>query len=424
LKILALSNLYPPDVLGGYELACAQVVDALRGRGHDVQVLTAAPRTIAPSIGHVHRRFKLTEDRFWLDPSQCGDDAVSWLRVTESRIICAHNVHVLSEAIEQFEPDVVYLNNLVGIGGLGLVACLQHLGAPWVWHLGDCVPLELCRFSDDVIPELAREFNRSVRGRFIAVSRQLCEEIRSGGVILKGSIEILPYWITGKRPPARDRVRRGSTLRIMSTGRVHREKGIDLLIESAARLRDEGRDNFLIDIYGEVADPAIPNLIRKHDVSRQVTLMGPRPHRELLELYGEYDVFAFPTREREPFGIVPLEALARGCVPVITRRCGVAEWLVHGVHCLKAARTAAALAEVFRQVIEGEVLLDSIARRGEEAAWRDFHLDTILPRIERSLYEASRSNQPYHNAGSAAEAYRLARIAESLVQGFVSQGRT
>jgi glycogen(starch) synthase len=102
----------------------------------------------------------------------------------------------------------------------------------------------------------------------------------------------------------------------------------------------------------------------------------------------------------------------------------VAEWLVHGVHCLKAARTAAALAEVFRQVIEGEVLLDPIARRGEEAAWRDFHLDTILPRIERSLHQASRSSRPHRNAGTATEAYRLARVAESLAYGFVSQGRT
>ena len=43
MKILVLSNLYPPDFLGGYELACRQVVDALRRRGHDVRVLTTAP---------------------------------------------------------------------------------------------------------------------------------------------------------------------------------------------------------------------------------------------------------------------------------------------------------------------------------------------------------------------------------------------
>ena len=36
MKILVVSNLYPPDVIGGYELGCRQAVDALRARGHDV----------------------------------------------------------------------------------------------------------------------------------------------------------------------------------------------------------------------------------------------------------------------------------------------------------------------------------------------------------------------------------------------------
>ena len=53
MKILVLSNLYPPDVIGGYELGCKQVVDALRARGHDVRVLTTAPRTPVPAEGHV-----------------------------------------------------------------------------------------------------------------------------------------------------------------------------------------------------------------------------------------------------------------------------------------------------------------------------------------------------------------------------------
>ena len=41
MKILALTNLYPPDVQGGYELGCSQVVDALRTRGYDVEVAAA-----------------------------------------------------------------------------------------------------------------------------------------------------------------------------------------------------------------------------------------------------------------------------------------------------------------------------------------------------------------------------------------------
>ena len=41
MKILVLTNLYPPHYVGGYELHCQTVVEALRARGHVVQVLTS-----------------------------------------------------------------------------------------------------------------------------------------------------------------------------------------------------------------------------------------------------------------------------------------------------------------------------------------------------------------------------------------------
>jgi hypothetical protein len=40
MRILFLSNLYPPVVLGGYELACSNVARAMSARGHEVRVLT------------------------------------------------------------------------------------------------------------------------------------------------------------------------------------------------------------------------------------------------------------------------------------------------------------------------------------------------------------------------------------------------
>ena len=40
MKILVLSNLYPPDFHGGYELGCEQAVNALPARGHEVRVVT------------------------------------------------------------------------------------------------------------------------------------------------------------------------------------------------------------------------------------------------------------------------------------------------------------------------------------------------------------------------------------------------
>jgi glycosyltransferase involved in cell wall biosynthesis len=414
-RILALSNLYPPDVQGGYELGCSQVVDALRVRGHDVHVAAAVPRQPVPARAHVRRVFRLVDE--WNPHAMGKTPLVVSMNAAASRLVNAHNVHALTQELDRFGPDVVFVSNILGLGGLGLIACLQFLAVPWVWHLGDCIPSMLCsRFGvfDRAVPTFASEFSNRLQGSYIVVSQQLRDQIESTGVWLKGDVEVIPYWITGHRPPPRTQARPEGGLRVMSAGQVTKGKGIDLLVEAVGQLRDSGFPSVKLDIYGAVDDPYFGSLIGKLKLEGQVQLCGARPHRELMELYTRYDVFAFPTREREPFGLVPLEAAARGCVPIITRRCGVAEWLVHGVHCLKAARTAEAFAGMLRAILEGRIALEPIARRAETAAWRDFHLDAILPRIERKLAAAAR--QERKGAGTAADAYRMARMAEQLTQ--------
>ncbi len=423
MKILGLSNLYPPDFLGGYEIGCSQLVDALRERGHELLVATAVPRyPVTGDPPHVRRIFELVDE--W-NPNQMGTHPfIQRVHESGSRLVNAHNARMLINLLDGFSPDVVFISNIVGLGGLGLLGCLQFLKVPWVWHLGDCVPRVLCsRYMvfDRVVPALAREFSRQMAGRYIVVSQQLRDEIETSGIELGGIVEIIPYWINGERPESRPRHARseGGPLRIMSAGQVSREKGVDLLIEAAAIVCDSGRADFLLDIYGQVEGPAFEALIREHRLHDRVRLMGVRPHAQLLELYGRYDVFAFPSRNREPFGLVPLEAAARGCVPLITQRTGVAEWLVHGVHCLKVERTARAFAAAFSSILDGTTDLGPIGRRAEVTTWRDFHIDAIIPRIENALIEAARQSRD--GAGSADEAYRLARLAEQLSQSLIQE---
>ncbi|CAA9219086.1 MAG: hypothetical protein AVDCRST_MAG93-370, partial [uncultured Chloroflexia bacterium] len=45
MKVLFVSNLYPPAYIGGYELNCADVAQELRARGHEVLVLTSTYRS-------------------------------------------------------------------------------------------------------------------------------------------------------------------------------------------------------------------------------------------------------------------------------------------------------------------------------------------------------------------------------------------
>ena len=419
MNVLVLSNLYLPDFIGGYEVACKQVVDALLARGHDVRVLTSVPRTPVPKVAHVLRRFRLADE--W-NPNVLGLFAVNHLMVhAQSRFVNAHNVYELTRTVQDWAPDVAYLGNLVGLGGLGLVCALQHLGVPWVWQLGDCAPALLCAGRRGPYPGLAAEFSRSSRGAYICVSQSVRRETERHGIALNGRIEILPYWITGSRPAPRRSHYQGGHLRVMSAGSVNRDKGTDILIEAAARLRTLGVTDFSVDIYGKVGDPSLAHMIRALGLEEFVTLKGPRPHAELTELYSKYDVFVFPTSEREPFGMVPIEAAARECVPLITRRCGVSEWLVHGVHCLKAARNPEAFASALVDVSTGAIPLAPIARRASEAAWRDFHLDAIVPKIESVLADSAIPNRVRIDPKSASDLYRMARMAEHLAEGLVEE---
>jgi glycosyltransferase involved in cell wall biosynthesis len=308
MKILVLSNLYPPDVVGGYELGCKQVVDALRALGHEVRVVTTAPRKPVPREKHVVRKLQLSE--VWNDYMfHHSSPVISHLIETESHLVNAFNVHALSRVIEEFQPDVAYVWMIVGIGGLGLMATLQHLGVPWLWHLMDDVPLALCRLGGQGMPPLLREVDRQLDGRFLACSRQLVDEIEAGGVRLRPDVEVVPNWVIGPDPTARTRFYEPGTdtLRIVVAGQINRNKGADLIIETAARLRDGGYEDFSIEFYGNVNDPFFPALAKARDVQNHIRFEGFRPQAELAKLYLERDVFFFPTWPREPFAFAPLD---------------------------------------------------------------------------------------------------------------------
>ena len=98
---------------------------------------------------------------------------------------------------------------------------------------------------------------------------------------------------------------------------------------------------------------------------------------------------------------------------------GNAEWAVHGVHCLKADRTPDAFADSLGSILDGSVDLAPIARRAAAVVGRDFHLDAQVPRIERALADAAGS--PEAGAGTAAEAYRMALLAEKLTKVLVQE---
>ncbi len=56
MRILFLSNFYPPHAIGGYEQWCQEVADRLHARGHTVTVLTSRYGVAAGRTDRIHQR--------------------------------------------------------------------------------------------------------------------------------------------------------------------------------------------------------------------------------------------------------------------------------------------------------------------------------------------------------------------------------
>lgn len=420
MRVLVVSNLFPPDFLGGYELGCAQMVDALRARGHEVLVVTSesadAPRLGSSSVARV-----LT-----LSPIYSADQGYSGtigLREhihLNSSFLDQSNIHALADIIENYSPDIAYLWNLLGLGGLGILALLRHLSMPWVWHIMDIVPRLLCGLGGDALAPLARQFDVLGDGTYIVCSSRVADENQAGGLALGPRVHLVPNWVAGLESRARKEFFSGGELRVAhAVGVLGEHKGTHILIGAAARLHDLGYANFTIDVFGRDIDLRFPAMLHAHEVADAVRFMGSRAQPDLLDLYPDYDVFAFPTWAREPFGFAPLEAAGSGCVPLISADCGIAEWLVGGVHCLKADRSVDAFASSIAQILRGEIDLAAMGRRAQAVVRHDFGLDALMPRVERVLHDAA--SRPRARARDAAAFNRLARFANGLLPSLLAE---
>ncbi len=414
MRILVVSNLYPPDIIGGYELSCGQMVDELRRRGHDVVVLTSVPRCPAESTAGVRRVLQLADV---YDPAAPHADGITRQHAqAASHFLEPANVLALLDAIDGFVPDVVYFWNLVGLGAVALVVAAGLRGVPWAWHLGDSIPAAVCAFDGSVVPELASRFSEWLDGTMIGVSRHIIDETIAGPISFAGPVEIVPNWVTGPRTPLRSRPLGRGPLQLVTASQLAPVKGAGIAVAAVAELAACGIE-VTLDVYGGGDATWLEVICHTLGVSDRVRVIGPLSHAELERQLARYDVFVFPTWSREPFAMTQLEAAAQGCLCVITRDCGNAEWMVDGVHCVKARRDVAGFVTVLRDVAEHPERYRPIAQRGQAVVQRDFHIEVVAAQIEAAL-EARRRERRTPRLGAPA-IYSLARQAARMIHAAI-----
>jgi glycogen(starch) synthase len=331
LRILLVSNIFPPEFVGGYELLALELATMLSAQGHEVTVATsplvnsAADPADRPFV--MRRILSLNAPWLTLDPSG-GHDAF------RQHYLDMRNIMAMRLLLDDVMPDRVVLFNIEGLGTLGLIAFLHACGHRPVHYMADNVFGFLLR-PDTAAPY--RDFSRLFRLRpaldalsVLAMSRTVYDEASQSLGQPPGQVTFVPGTVPDSLPPLPPRDGPSAPLRLVFSSRIAAHKGTGVMLDAMKLLLSRGDDGFKVDVFGGGGVPEVLQRAHAHGLGTHLHYGGLVERDEMILRFARYDALLFPTWQREPFGLVAIEAAAQGCVPIVTAQTGVAEWLMTG----------------------------------------------------------------------------------------------
>jgi glycogen synthase len=413
-RILLLSNLYPPYVEGGAEILAGDIAAGLEHLGHEVIVLTSFHGlSKTEHEGNIWRALQLA-------PAVHFDQKRSlWSQFKKPinyyrRYHNAANAKTLREIIAATSPDILYIWEITGIGVNSLLKVLPELKLPIVFHLGSYWLL----YARSPETEQSRLRIRWLKQRLIgsipelawtsliAVSTTVKEEYTQAGfdprrieVIYNG---IDPRFLTLPRSSYNEE----KTCQLLYVGRIRVEKGILVILKALHLLmQDSTVPPIRLHIFGDGDQTYINELksfLHEKSLEELVSFHGRVTQDELIAYYDQSQIMLVPSLWQEPFGLVVAEAMARG-LPVIASNIGGPSEIItdekNGL--LVKAGDEHALAEAINQLIHDP---DKRRRLGEAAhttVQERFVIEENVKRVEQYLLRAINSDTLHSEKDSA-----------------------
>jgi glycogen(starch) synthase len=339
MRILVLSNLYPPAAVGGYERMCRDVVERWRARGHEVTVLTTTfGGTEQPAEAGVHRLLAF----YWNGEEILCPPLLQQIRLERA------NQRALARTLRAARPDVVSVWGM-GCLSLGLLSAIIDRGLPVTYVVGDdwlvygrwadCWTRRLDSYSPRVrrlahllrLPGPPRALGAAGAFSFVSeFTRRRAEEV-AGMEMPRAAV--VPAGIDHTDFPLAAPRERPWRWRLLCVGRLERAKGFDTAIRALVQLPSE---TTLTIVGGGSYRHELARLTRELGVADRVR-WEQCDRSELAGHYRSADALIFPSTGNEAFGLVPLEAMAGGTPVVATGAGGSSEFLTHERNCVLVA---------------------------------------------------------------------------------------
>ena len=394
MKILMLSNLYPPHVLGGYEILCAQVAEQLRARGHEVSVLTTrSPDGLALADAEgVHRL--LEPYRPFSVPAP--RDPLRRVRVGRRNAEATR----LFLAGKRFDLAFVWSQLRLTLGPL---RALQEAGIPTALTLNDehlagylpiraaPAPRRLAAWALDRTLLASATLSGVRLDAVTCISHRLKQDLVRRGLPVEGA-RVIHQGIPVERFPLKSQPGTiGRPLRLLYVGQLHPYKGVHTLLEAAHRLAGTlGGASVEVSVVGDGPADYKARLEREAAGPARVRFAGKQPHHALPAVYRDHDIFVFPSTWAEPFGLTHLEAMASGTPVVSTADGGHAELMRDGENALVFGKDDAAhLAARLAELVTTPGLAPRLAANARADVERRFSMDRYVSDVEGFLAAAA-----------------------------------
>jgi glycogen(starch) synthase len=344
-RILILSNLYPPNVIGGYERLCFEVTAGLATAGHEMTVLTSRyGGAVQDYPGQTVRREwdLLTGPDIYTPFAGTADDRA---RINQA------NLAALNRVLAQVKPDVVFSWNLFFLDA-SLLDALERSAIRTVvmltdnWLLVMREPLFVHHFFQDTIfgnaplkqiapPPFTARLKRKLLGRkprleAIFGAAYMQDFYAAGGIEFKRSRVIhngvKHQTIPAALPPDRTRLVQPGTLKLLFAGRLVDLKGAHNAVAALPLLTPEalGVVRVQLTIVGDAQDKAyieqLDAAVARSGAAAQIERLPTVPESALPALFNAYDIYLFPSLY-EPFSLTLIHALALG-IPTIASDTG------------------------------------------------------------------------------------------------------
>lgn len=325
MRILCISNYYPPFFEGGYEISVQESMDFLFWKGHQVFILCGNKGVENPDT--------------YPQPSWEESEPLRALQYIDYKNPSFKNKHQVEKfnfaltisVLNDLKPDLVYFGNMKAIS-IAPVLAVQKMAYPNVFDIGDIwldtyfrkgIKAGLYRFLKSALPFTIG--GRITLDEVIVVSRWMQEEMQTRYRVKH--IYMIPRAI--KLPQSNPR-QLSRPLKFIFAGRIEPNKGLDICIHAASRIVSEYQD-FSVDIYGaedENYTAKCRALIEKLHLQQHFNFMGKT--QNVTQVLPQYDVLLMPTMAKEAFGRIIIEAMAASLIVIATNAYGPREIISSG----------------------------------------------------------------------------------------------